>query len=95
MRSNAIFIALILLLGCAKSENLDDQGMLYIRTTLSITKARIAAHDSVQLVSKLDSVYKKYGISKEAYTKRTMELGNDPQRSGIIFRAIADSLNVK
>ena len=84
-----------LLLGCAKSEKLDDDELQFVKTTLALTKARIASHDSIQLGTKLDSVYKKFGITEEAYKKQTTALAKVPDRAGIIFHAIADSMNVK
>jgi len=83
------------IMGCAKSEKLDDDEMHYVQTTIALTRARVASHDSVQLTSKLDSVYKKFGTSKDDYTQRTTDFAQKPDRAGIIFRAIADSLNVK
>jgi len=90
-----LLLGLFLFVGCAPSENLNDDEMQYVRTTLAITKARIASHDSVQLVTKLDSVYKKFGTNKEGYQKKTVDFAKIPDRAGIIFRAIADSLNIK
>ena len=84
-----------LLLGCAKSEKLDNDELLYVKTTVALTNARIASHDSLQLNHKLDSVYKKFGTSKENYTKQTTSFSQEPDRAQIVFRAIADSLNVK
>ena len=95
MRYRLGLIGLLLVIGCAKLEKLDDDEMHYVQTTLAITQARIASRDSIQLVSKLDSVYKKFGTSKDGYKNQTVELGKDPARAGIIFRAIADSMNVK
>jgi hypothetical protein len=92
-------ISLIFLIGsetgCAKSEKLDDNEMQYVKTTIAITKARIASHDSLQLAGKLDSVYKKFSTTKENYSKQTSDFSKEPDRAGIVFRAIADSLNVK
>jgi hypothetical protein len=88
-------IGLIGLISCAKSEKLDEDEMHYVKMTLAITNARIASHDSLQLIGKLDSVYKKFGTSKENYIKQTTDFAKIPDRAGIIFRAIADSLNVK
>ncbi len=96
MRSNYFLLfALLLFTACAKSEKLDGDEMHYVNTTLAITKARIASRDSIQLVAKLDSVYKKFGTSKEGFTKQTVEMAKESDRAGIVFRAIADSLNVK
>ena len=96
MRSKHILLfTTLLFIGCARSEKLDDDEMLYVKTTIAITHARVASHDSIQLVAKLNSTYSKFGTSKEGYTKQTIGLSSDPERSGIIFRAIADSLNIK
>ena len=96
MRYNlAVVILSGLLLGCAKSEKLDEGEMNYVRTSLALTKARIASHDSVQLSTKLDSVYQKFGMSEDGYKKQTAAFAKVPDRAGIIFRAIADSMNVK
>ena len=96
MRSKKkLILSLIIFAGCARSEKLDDNEMHYVKTTLAITNARIASHDSVQLVAKLDSVYKKFGMTKDGYTKQTVDMAKEPDRAEILFRAIADSLNVK
>lgn len=87
--------AFLLFIGCARSEKLDDDEMHYIKTTLALTKARVDARDSVQLMTKLDSVYKVFGTSKDGYKKQTMNFSNDPERAQIIFRAIGDSMNLK
>jgi hypothetical protein len=84
-----------LFFGCAKSEKLDDDEMQYVKVSLSLTKARIASHDSLQLITKLDSVYKKFGTSEAEFKKQTIAFAKEPDRAGIIFRAIADSMNVK
>ena len=91
----ALVVLLSLFLVCAKSEKLDENEMQYVFTTVSLTKARIASHDSVTLLKKLDSVFSIYGTTKESYMRQTTEFVNLPNRAGIIFRAIADSLNVK
>jgi thiamine biosynthesis lipoprotein ApbE len=91
----SILLCGLLLSACARSEKLDDNEMQYVKMTISLTKARIASRDSLQLQTKLDSVYKKFESSKELYKKRSDDLGKDPERAGIIFRAVADSLNIK
>ena len=88
-------LTLLSIFGCAKSEKLDDNEMNYVQITLALTKARVSSYDSVQLITKLDSVYKKFGITKEEYKKRTTDFANDPQRAQIIFKAIGDSMNLK
>lgn len=95
MRSKIFLIAILLCIGCAKSEKLDGDEMNYVRLTVALTNARVASHDSLQLVSKLDSVYKKFGSSKEVYKTKTADFAKEPDRTGIVFRAIADSLNMK
>ncbi|MDP4235969.1 MAG: hypothetical protein Q8919_05935 [Bacteroidota bacterium] len=95
MRFKTLVLFSIVLFGCARSEKLDSDEMNYVQMTLALTRARVAAHDTIRLRSNLDSVFKKYGTSKTDYTNRTMELGKDAGRAAIIFRAIADSLNVK
>ena len=96
MRFKFGFIVLVgLFFSCAKSEKLGDDEMHYVLTTLAMTKARIASHDSVQLSAKLDSVYKKFGTSEDGYKKQTTAFAKEPDRAGIIFRAISDSMNVK
>jgi hypothetical protein len=82
-------------IGCEKSEKLDENEMHYVFTTIALTKARIASHDSVQLTTKLDSVYKKFGTNEVTFKKQTTDFAQQPDRAGIIFRAIADSMNVK
>ncbi len=84
-----------LFFGCAKSEKLDDDEMRYVKISQALTKARIASHDSLQLSAKLDSVYKKFETSEAEYKKQTSAFVKQPDRAGIIFRAIADSMNVK
>ena len=98
MRSKKRYIGLIgllLMLGCAKSEKLDETEMQYVKMTLAIANARAASHDSLELTRKLDSVYKKFATSKELYTKQTTGFAQVPDRAQIIFRAISDSLNIK
>jgi len=96
MRYNIITLIVIgLFLGCEKSEKLNGDEMHYIFTTLALTKARVASHDSVQLGMKLDSVYKKFGTSEAEYKKQTLDFAKIPDRAGIIYRAIADSMNMK
>jgi hypothetical protein len=90
-----LFGILGLLAGCAKSEKLDDNEMQYVKNTIMIAKVRTVAHDSVQLATKLDSIYKKLGLTKESYLKQTTDFAKEPDRAAIVFRAIADSLNVK
>jgi hypothetical protein len=88
-------LALFSLFGCAKSEKLDDEEINYVQITMALTKARISSHDSLQLVWRLDSVYKKFGTTKDGYKKRTTDFSEDPQRAQIIFKAIGDSMNLK
>jgi hypothetical protein len=88
-------ISLIGLIGCAKSEKLDEDELRYVKTTIAITNARVASRDSAQFTAKLDSVYKKLGTTKDDYIKETTNFAQQPDRAGIVFRAIADSLNVK
>jgi hypothetical protein len=88
-------IAFIGLIGCAKSEKLDSDELQYVKTSIAITNARFASRDSTQLAKKLDSVYKKLETSKESYIEQTTNFSKDPDRASIVFRAIADSLNVK
>ncbi len=88
-------LAILSLLSCAKSEKLDDDEMKYVQTSMALTKARVDSHDTIELVRKLDSVYKVFGTSKESYKKRTTDFSNDPGRAQIIFKAIADSMNLK
>jgi len=95
MRYKILLTFGIFFFGCARSEKLDEDEMHYVRMTLSLTKARIESRDSLQLIEKLDSVYKKLGISKDSYKKQTTDFSNDPERAAIIFRAIADSMNLK
>jgi hypothetical protein len=90
-----IALAFFFFFGCARSEKLDDDEMHYVQTTLALTKARVESRDSVQLIHKLDSVYKAFGTSKDGYKKQTMGFSNDPERAQIIFRAIGDSMNLK
>ncbi|MFI5264003.1 MAG: hypothetical protein ACHQM6_05775 [Candidatus Kapaibacterium sp.] len=90
-----LIILVGLFFGCEKSEKLNDDEMHYIFTTLALTKARVASHDSVQLGIKLDSVYKKFGTSEADYKKQTLGFAKIPDRAGIIYRAIADSMNMK
>ena len=85
----------IFLCCCAKSEKLDEEELHYVTTTIAITQARIASQDSIQFTVKLDSVYKKFGTSKDNYIKETTNFAQQPDRAGIVFRAIADSLNIK
>ncbi|MEP7235914.1 MAG: hypothetical protein ABI778_11525 [Ignavibacteriota bacterium] len=96
MRSNCILLLLFVLLsGCAKSEKLNDQELNYVKLNLAMMKARTASSDSVALGIKLDSVYKKFGTSEAEYKIRTTGFEKEPDRANIIFRAIADSMNVK
>ena len=86
---------ILLLLGCARSEKLDEDEMHYVLTTMALTKVRVDSRDTVQLIVRLDSVYKAFGTSKEAYKKRTADFSNDPGRAQIIFKTIGDSMNLK
>ena len=95
MRSKIFLIAILLCIGCAKSEKLDDNEMNYVRLTVALTNTRVASHDSVTLLTKFDSVYKKFSISKEGYKTKTTEFAKVPERARIVFQAIADSLNLK
>ena len=88
-------LAILSLIGCARSEKLDDDEMHYVQTTMALTKVRIDSRDTVQLIVRLDSVYKAFGTSKEAYKKRTTDFSNDPERAQVIFKAIGDSMNLK
>ena len=90
-----MLIGLICLIGCARSEKLSDDEMQYVKTTIALTNARIASRDSLQLEKKFDSVYRKFGTSKEKYITQTTDFSKTPDRAGIVFHAIADSLNVK
>jgi len=83
------------LISCAKSEKLGDDELRYVKTTVALTNARVASRDSLQLTHKLDSVYKKFETSKADYTRQTTDFSKEPDRAQIVFRAIADSLNVK
>jgi len=89
-----VFIGL-LDIACSKSEKLDTEEMQYVKTTIAITNARIASKDSIEFTRKIDSVYKKFGTSKDDYIKTTTNFSQQPDRAGIVFRAIADSLNIK
>ncbi len=88
-------LAALTFLSCARSEKLDDDELQYVQTTMALTKARIDSHDTIKLVRKLDSVFKAFGTSKEAYKKRTADFSTDPGRAQIIFKAIGDSMNLK
>lgn len=86
---------LVFLIGCARSEKLDEKEMRYVALSVALTQARFQARDTVILTTKLAAVYKKFGIGKDGFTEETQELGKDPERTSLVFKAISDSLNVK
>lgn len=96
VRFPILFIGMILfLISCKKSEVLNDEEMTYVKTTISLSKIRGEAQDSVALLHKQDSIYRLYKTSKTDYKTKTVSYADDAERAAIVFRAINDSLNVR
>jgi hypothetical protein len=86
---------LVFLLGCAKSEKLDDEELEYVHLTVALSKAKALAEDSSDHARLRDSILRAYGTTKDAYTVRTESMTENPERTAIIFRAIGDSLRIR
>lgn len=93
----AIFFVLAasLLQGCAKSENLNDEEIEYVKLSAALGKIKAFANDSAHHHRLRDSVLTAYNTTLGAYTAKTESLTETPERTSIIFRAIADSLGIR
>ncbi len=93
-----IAICLVLaasLLGCAKSEKLNDEELEYINLSVALGKVKAFSIDSAHHHRLRDSVLTAYNSTLNAYTAKTESLTETPERTSIIFRAIADSLGIR
>lgn len=95
MARYASLIGLALLIGCAKSENLDDSELEYVRLSVALGKIKASANDSADHARLRDSVFKAFGTNREDYTKRTESFSDKADRAAIVFRAIGDSLGIR
>jgi hypothetical protein len=97
--SRVLLVLLALsIVSCKGKPSLDSDDKEYIRTSVDLLRTR--AHfgsqtDSAHIVMSLDSVYKRHHTTREAYTKETTALADDPKHAVLIFNAINDSVGSK
>ena len=90
-----MLLALAFVIGCAKSEKLDDEEQEYVHLTVALAKIKAKAADSSEYQHLRDSIFRAFQTTKSAYTAKTESLTEKTERTSIIFRAIGDSLKIR
>jgi hypothetical protein len=83
---------------CGGKPSLNSAETEYVKTTLDLLRTRanfLPAEDSVSIKRSLDSVYRRHHTSAVEYQAQTVSRSNDPDRTGVIFAAINDSIGKK
>jgi len=89
---------MLLLMACKGKPTLSTDDADYVHTTLDLmrVRARIApGSDSTLVKSMLDSGYRRHHTSRDSYVKYTGQIGEDPNRTNMIYNAINDSIGTK
>lgn len=86
------------MIGCKAKPSLSTEDTRYVRTTIGLMRLRSELRppvDSTDLARRLDSVYRVFSTSKQAYLNETSQLGTNVPRAAAVYAAIKDSLGIK
>ncbi len=95
MKQFIFVLSVLFVIACNGKPTLNSTDTEYIRTTLDLLRTRanfLPPEDSMSIKLSLDSVYRRHHTSSAEYQAQTVSLSKDPDRTGVIFAAINDSI---
>jgi len=98
MKRRALVLSVLLVVSCKGKPSITSDDKEYIRTTIDLMRTRAnfgAQIDSVHATASLDSVYRLHHTTRNAYTKQSGALANDPKHAALVFNVINDSVGSK